>query len=75
MQAWGITSLILFTLSYIFHVGNDASLISESRYSWLQWNMKMRYKSSAFRNKFIVSFFNKLGSMDEIRKRSISSST
>jgi hypothetical protein len=33
--------------------------------------MKMRYKVLLFETNSIVSFFSKLGSMDEIRKRSI----
>jgi hypothetical protein len=50
---------------YIFHVGNDASLISEYHY----FQTGVEYENavqSLLETNSIVSFFNKLGSMDEI---------
>jgi hypothetical protein len=60
----GITSLIYLLFQYIFHVGNDALFLNlvTSRLE----DMKMRYKVLLFETNSIVSFFSKLGSMDEI---------
>jgi hypothetical protein len=52
MQACGITSLILFTVPYIFRVGNDASSVSKSHYFQIVAEYENAAQSPAFRNKF-----------------------